>query len=243
MAAAICVPPAEAAEPDYCGYSERFTVVAIDRTQRLDDHDRDILLEGLGKVFDSLEAGERVLMRTIAGRHTDSETLFDACYPGCPDEGLLGSFLGSCSSMRARGDRTRFQQALVSRAKDLLNTDQAHVHSDILLTLAATASTLRDSGRLPTRWTIFSDMLENSPALPWPRVLDASAGDLTDIPASAGMTPRFDGSSVDIFGFGRLHSPGRPALADAQRGHLVSLWRSYFAALGASRVRIGQRLP
>ncbi|MGB0722212.1 MAG: P-loop NTPase [Gammaproteobacteria bacterium] len=103
--------------------------------------------------------------------------------------------------------------------------------------------TFLNQGRLPRRWTIFSDMLENSPALPWPRVLDAHADDLKEIPAAAGMTPRYDGASVDIFGFGRLHSSGRPALAEGQRGHLVSLWRAYFSAQGATRVRIGQRLP
>lgn len=90
-------------------------------------------------------------------------------------------------------------------------------------------------GRAYARLYIFSDMLENSQALPW-RVFRQEPNDQAmSIVRANGLTPNVRGASVHIAGFGRLHDPGRPYLPAELDRKVRGFWAEYFVAGGAQR--------
>jgi len=239
---AVGLPDDALGAQDYCHFSERRLLLFIDRTTQYDRQDREVFAEGLEGIFSSLAIGDELIVHTIEDAFSNSKQIFKECYPGCPDQGLMGWIRGSCKAMEARGDRARFQRMLAASGQNLLHSPMAFRHSDI----AQTIMTVLQSNALPdrpvSRIFIFSDMLENSRELPWPAVLRTPARRLAESLHETGAQIRLKGVSIEVFGFGRSHDDARTPLSIKQRQTLVRFWDGYFGAFGATSVTLGSRL-
>jgi hypothetical protein len=234
-----CAQPADAnaAATDYCAQSERSILFLIDRTTAYDDQDQEVLVDGLERFFKELKTGDRLLLYTIGASAADSRRLFDACVPGCPEEGFLGSLFSSCRAVVARADRQQFTRELLATLIDLLGKHVDYEASAILETVRAVADTNRATR--PARLVIFSDMLENTDLLTFGQLTRQGADAALARVEAQGMIPDLDGIEVDAFGIGRSHVQGRPPLPVSTQRVLETFWEELFREAGASQVTIG----
>ena len=146
---ALTVIPLDKAQSkqDYCKYSERRILFFIDRTTEYDEKDRLLFADGIEQIFNSLDAGDEVILHTIEDEHTASQQSFRACYPGCPNSDLLGWVFGTCKSMEMRGDRARFQVALARVGRQMLGEQKEFPFSDVAATIAAVSNSYSSSSR------------------------------------------------------------------------------------------------
>jgi hypothetical protein len=228
---------ADAAATDYCAQSERSVLFLIDRTTAYDAQDQEVLVDGLERFFKELKSGDRLLLYTIGASASDSRRLFDACVPGCPEEGFFGGLFSSCKAVVARADRQQFTRSLLKALIDLLDKHVDYEASAILETIRAVADTNRAT--MPARLLIFSDMLENTDLLTFGQLVqDGADAALARVEAQR-MVPDLAGIDVDAFGIGRSHAPGRPPLPVSTQRVLETFWNDLFREAGASRVAIG----
>lgn len=231
------------AKQNYCEYSEHRILFFIDRTTEYDERDQRLFAKGLEQIFDSISIGNEVILHTINDEYTASQQSFRACYPGCPKTGLLGWVFGTCKSMEARGDRLQFKSELAHIGRQILNEKQYFSFSDIAATIASVSKSYTSQSKSVSRIYIFSDMIENSKAFPWPTVLKLNPSALVDELEKAGIKPQVYEATVDIFGFGRSHNKQRRTLTTSERQKLLEFWTGFFKALGVRNVRIGEQLP
>jgi hypothetical protein len=234
-----CLSPsrAEAQTDEYCQYGTRTIVLYLDRTTQYDDADRDDLVGGLEQTIRSIDVGDRVAVFTIADHPVNSELLFDRCLPGCPDTGIFGELVSSCRPIIARQRALGFRADILAALQGVVTQPREYPYSAILDTLAEGLAAVE----LPegSRVLVFSDMLENSPDLPWPAIARAEVGDLLE---RTGPKPDLAGVDVVVFGFGRDHSPAREPLPEPLRSATEAVWREILLAWGAQTVAISKEM-
>ena len=235
----VCAHPADvyAATTDYCQSSERSILFLIDRTTDYDQRDEATLVAGLDRFFKELQTGDRLLIYTIGASPTDSSRLFDACVPGCPDEGLLGGLLSECMPVVARADRQQFTRKLLTSLIGLLKEHRDYASSAIVATLESVTRANHDD-RL-ARVVIFSDMLENSDLFTLNQLAQQGADRALGKVAAAELVPHLQGVDVGAFGLGRSHVPGRPTLSPPILRTVETFWEKLFRQGGAASVDIG----
>lgn len=239
---------ATAASQDYCGYGDRSVLIYIDRTTQYDDVDKELFVQGIGRIVASFEPGDRVIVHTIAGDYSESERAFDRCVPGCPDSGALGWFFDTCRPMQAQKDFTAFRFELAKGIRGMLDDLQSYEHSDIIRTIARVTQAMDGAGksagdaRQLVQVFIFSDLLENSAHLPWPTVVQGSRDTLLKKLSSQDLLAQLDGARVTAFGIGRNHDPTRSPLSVTTEKRLRDFWTGFFMWSGAKDVYIGRRL-
>lgn len=226
------------AETDYCAYSEKVTLLLVDRTTMYDDIDKTRLVSGLEQLYNALEIGDRLIVHTIADHTTASERVFDACYPGCPDNGLMGWIVSSCRAGLARSDLLTFREQLALRLREVLYQHEEYPHSAIIATLVGTTARYKSVGL--NRLVVFSDLLENSAELPWPTIVTRDAQSLHDRLMGLGLSLDLRNIQVVAFGIGRVHDQERTPLSADQRSALLVFWRTYFTNSGSASVAIGE---
>ena len=91
----LAASPGFAATGKYCSPTADNIVVYIDRTTNYDDKDKKDLVDGVSKLFASLQGGERFSIRTISDSFTTSTSLIDDCVPVCASKGFLGDLFSS----------------------------------------------------------------------------------------------------------------------------------------------------
>lgn len=221
---------------DYCRFGTKASLFLIDRTTPYDDTDRRVVIDSVGAVIDSLGEGDRIVVATIGSHYSMSERVINACKPGCPrTNNPIQSMLGQCSQMRAMADERDFKSRLRLVIRPLLQATAESPNSDISGTIAQW--TQRPPGdRTFTNVYVFSDMLENSQALPWRQFRTLPAADSMAIVRRFGFMPAVRNSEVRIVGFGRLHDPGRPPLPADLDAKFRAFWIDYFQAGGARNV-------
>ena len=232
-----CALPAEAAATDYCQSNERSVLFLIDRTTDYDQHDEATLVAGLDRFVKELQTGDRLLIYTIGGNPTDSSRLFDACVPGCLDEGLLGGLLSECMPVVARADRQQFTRKLLTSLIGLLKEHGDYKSSAIVATLESVTRANHDEQL--SRVIIFSDMLENSDLFTLRQLVQQGADRALGKVAAARLVPHLQGVDVDAFGLGRSHTPGRPSLSRSDLRTIETFWQELFEQGRAARVDIG----
>jgi hypothetical protein len=231
-----------AGQQDYCSFSKRTTLMLVDRTTAYDETDQEIFRASLNRLQSSLETGDRLIIQTITAAYTESQKVFDACMPGCPEAGLMDWLTGSCRDMIARSDRTAFLRRAAMVVRQLLKEVQSHETSDIAQTIAeASRNVVAGSNHNITRLIVFSDMIENSRSIPWSKLQSASPKHAMDDLSTLGIKPSLDGTEVVVFGFGRFHDRGRSPLPPTTKGRLVDFWTRFFKSGKADTVFIGQR--
>jgi hypothetical protein len=231
-------PPAHATERgvDYCRFSQNASLFLVDRTTPYDETDRRVVIDSIGAVIEGLGPGDRITVATIGAHYSVSERVIDECKPGCPAaNGPLDAFFGGCSPVIAMRDYRAFQARLVARVRPLTATAQEASASDITGTIAQW--TRRPSGeRGFANIYLFSDMLENSQALPWRTFRDMRTEQALAVVRQYRLAPSVANANVRIVGFGRLHDPGRPPLPADLDLRLRNFWTAYFAAGSARNV-------
>ncbi len=215
---------------DYCAFGQQSSLFLIDRTTPYDETDRRVVIDSIGSVVEGLGPGDRITVATIGAHYSTSERVIDECKPGCPaNAGPLGNFFGGCRTVIAMRDDQNFRTRLVRSIRPLTVTQQEAANSDITGTIAQWTRR-PPSGRPYTRVYVFSDMLENSQALPWRTFRDIAPAEALSIAQRYGLTPSVAGAEVRIVGFGRLHDPGRPPLSADLDLRLRTFWIDYFNA-------------
>lgn len=213
--------------PDYCAHSPRATLILFDRTTPPDEGDVAAIRASVGALVDGLQGGERVVLVTIESHYSLSRELFQGCMPACPPSN--GPF-GECSALRAQRDARAFRGALFNAIHPMLGAGPPQRNSDITGTIARQA---RRGARPFSRVVLFSDMLENSQALPWRTFRDTDNAQLLQIAQRYQLIPSLRGASIAIAGFGRAHDPDRHALTAELDNKVRAFWSLYFQAAGA----------
>lgn len=210
---------------DYCASSPRATLILFDRTTPFDDAEREAARLHVGALIDGLLPRERVVIATIEHHYSVSRQVFDRCLPAClPRRGALDP----CSPLRADREARGFRARLFAEIRPLLAPAVEQRYSDITGTLVR-----HSRGRRFHRLVLYSDVLENSQALPWQRFRDDDDAALLQTATSYDLIARLPGASVAIVGFGRSHNPGRPPLGAALDQKIRRFWAAYFRAGGA----------
>lgn len=237
-----------APKQDYCAFGDRIVLILVDRTTAYDRRDRKIFSAGFERIVDTLQLGDKVLVQTIANDYAESETIFQRCLPGCPETGISGWLLSQCRSLQARADLTSFKRTLAGGIRQMLNKVQSHKYSDITRTLARATTTLQEipigdqKKRQLALVILFSDLLENSVLLPWPKIVTEKPKQSLSVLKRHDILPDLDGSEVIAFGFGRHHNPRRSPLKPWMERRLRRFWTLFLRAGGAKTVSIRSRL-
>ncbi|MEA3412226.1 MAG: hypothetical protein U9R74_11905 [Pseudomonadota bacterium] len=230
-------PPAVAAKQDYCETMKGDTVVfVVDRTEVFDEQDQETFADGIGKLYDSLENGDHLVVHTIAEDHSASRRVFNQCKPGCPDLSLLDSLIGTCRESRARRDAITFQTDFLESVQPLIRNSEEHPGSAIIETIHTVSAEYGDAG--VARMVIYSDLIENSRFGSF-HSLSANRGKTTlERVKSSGQVPELKGTEVEVFGFGRNHGRNRKGLSPATMDAVRSFWEELFRTAGANSIDI-----
>lgn len=219
----------------YCEAGQNAALFLVDRTTQYDETDQRVMIESIGSVVDSLGTGDRFVLATIDAHYTGSERLANECKPGCPPQGALESIAGGCSAMIAQADLRNFKTQLAQSIRPLADINEEAKSSDIAGTIAQWTQS-PPAGKPFNQVYIFSDMLENSQAIPWAKFKTMDPADGIEKMKSLTRLPAVDGATVRIVGFGRLHDPGRPPLAADMDARIRTFWSEFFKAGGATSV-------
>jgi hypothetical protein len=224
---------AKSSSKDYCDLSDRSALFLIDRTTVIDPIDKTVILESLGTVVDSLQAGDRLVIATIEDHYAQTALKTNACKPGCPPAtGAVNAVIGSCSVTQAKQDARKFNQSLAATIKPLLDTAEEKPGSDIIRTIAQWTNA--PPGDEPfTDVYIFSDMLENSQLFKWSAFKAMPSDTAMAKIGDMNLTPQTAGARVRIVGFGRGHGDARQPLSPEIDAHLRQFWTTYFNEGGA----------
>lgn len=232
---------ARAATVDYCAFGKATAVLLVDRTTRFDKTDQAVFLDAVTALLASLDAGDRLVGYTISADYTQSRKFIDDCKPACPDQGFFGGLLSTCSAVVARARYRQFQTELAAALAEMLRAPEETPASDIFRTVAEDTRAVAADAKPLRQLVVFSDLLENSGILSERDLRRLPPAELSRRLADSGLRASVEGASVQVFGFGRDDAPGRPALPQAQRRLVQSLWEGWFKAGGATSVRIGFR--
>ena len=224
---------ATAAEKTFCSNTAPNVVVFLDVTTPYDEGDKATLVEGVSRIFEALEGGTRLSMRTIEDESTSSHRLVDICIPFCPSEGFWIDLLSDCTDGviidTKKQQRLMISEALVQTTKNRPELS----HSAIVRTIALHAPEEFAEGR-ENRIYMFSDMIENSDYL--------SGKDFSRKPNDAliarleqdQLIPNLNGAAVKVFGVGRGGSAARAPLTQERLTKLQDFWTRFFKTAGAS---------
>tara|TARA_R110000782_G_scaffold140955_2_gene233616 strand:- start:2711 stop:3484 length:774 start_codon:yes stop_codon:yes gene_type:complete len=226
--------PSGAQAAGYCAFGQTSSLFLIDQTTPYDDTDRAVITESIGTVVDQLGPGDRIVLATIGEHYTQSSRLINACKPGCPEgQGALDSMMGGCSSMKALADERQFMGQLAQTLAPAVQGSASADHSAIMSTIAQWTQA-PPGGQPFAHVYIFSDMLENSQAVPWSEFRSMEPDAAMALAEKFRYLPAVQGADVRIVGFGRSHNPGRPPLDPELDARLRGFWTDYFRAGGAS---------
>jgi hypothetical protein len=115
--------PIRAAEEQrFCSDTAPNVVAFLDLTTPYDEADKASLIEGVSRIFEGLEGGARLSIRTIEDRSTSSRRLIELCIPYCPDEGFFGGLLSTCTEgvviNERKHRRLQVSEALIEATRD-----------------------------------------------------------------------------------------------------------------------------
>lgn len=230
LALVACATPgaAHAANTDkYCVEGADNVVIYVDRTTPYDEIDKQALIDGVSRVFESLAGGERFVMRTITDASVRSEVLVRSCVPVCKAGGFLDDLFGDCTEGVMLNDRKHLRTEIVGRMQSLLENFVELPYSDIVATIAHTApGELQPSGR--NRFYLFTDLIENSPNVPGKDFFSTKNEKLIARLTRQGFVPALAGADIRVFGVGRSGKPERPPLDPDLLRKLTEFWHAYF---------------
>jgi hypothetical protein len=121
----------------FCSPDAPNVVFFIDVTTPYDDIDKRALVDGIGKVFEDLEDGARIAIRTIADTFANSAEILDACMPYCEDKGFIDSFFSAdCTEGVVINEKKHLRERVVSVLSEWMEGSTELKYSEIIRTLA-----------------------------------------------------------------------------------------------------------
>ena len=223
---------------DYCEFGNKMTLLVVDRTTFYDDTDRQTLVDGLKSLYDDLGVGDRLVVHTITDDRAKSDKIFDSCYPGCPEGGLVSWLVSSCRAGLARSDLIDFKRDLAGKLRPVLLEHEKYPRSAIIETLTSVTALYYTKGL--GRVVIFSDLLENSLIFPWPMIVTRRSELMLRDATKLKLIPYVSEIPVVVFGVGRKHDRARSPLPARQRYKLEEFWRGLLGSAGAESIAIGE---
>ncbi len=218
----------------YCSNTAANTILYLDTTTPYDATDEAELVTGISHIFDSLEDGGRLSIRTIEDLFSKSERLLDMCEPYCQSNGFLADLFSSCTEGVVINDKKRLRLAIRQTISQRVRQSVELPYSEIIRTLAMSAREEYRAGRSNTIY-VFSDMIENSPYIGGRTFFSTLTDALLARVGKDGLIPDLAGANVHVFGFGRSGVVGdRHALPQGALTKLRAFWTGYFQAAGAT---------
>lgn len=218
----------------FCSPSAVNIVVYLDVTTPYDDIDKRALIDGVGKIFEKLTGGERIAIRTIADTFTNSSEILDECMPYCESQGFLSDLFSDCTEGVVINERKRLKSLIVARLSEWMGRSTELKYSEILRTIAMSASEEYRDGR-DNQLFIFSDLIENSEYLSGAKFFAMKNNVIVSDLAKARLVPNLKGATVVAFGVGRTGNPtDRRALSQDKFEKLADFWETYFSLAGAA---------
>lgn len=232
---------AQSFQQDYCSQSDgRPVLLLIDRTSPFDDQDKQVFAHGIDTLFRQLQAGDRLVVHTLTADFSSSDKIFDACRPGCREQGLVSGLFSECRESVARLDDRKYLRELLASIKPMIDEQEKYPASEIIETIAFMS---QEYGRLqPARLVIFSDMIEHSQLARFTELEQQQIEVLLDHLQQLGLIGDMRGVSVEVFGYGRQHGSHRSGLRPEQKHNIEQFWGEYFRRAGVSEYRIGRNL-
>ena len=235
-------------QDEYCEYGSRTVLFLLDRTMIYDAKDRELISEGVNRILPRLQVGDRFVLQSITSDYVMGDRAFDRCMPGCPSgTSFFSKYLGQCNSVKASADKSRFNAALGDVFRGYLREIAEYGRSDIVRSISeVTRSIARNRGPETIRRDlgevyVFSDLLENSEDFPWPTIIAKDPNGLVKEMDSMGLVPDFQGATISVFGYGRLHDRERTALNTITDRRLRDFWSMYFEIGEAGSYSIDNR--
>lgn len=234
----VWISGASVASQDYCAQGTgSSTVLLVDRTNSYDQRDKQVFANGVAGIYDRLETGDRLIVHTLTDDFATSEKVFDACRPGCRDQGLVSGLFSQCRESVARVADRQFLQDYLNSVKPLIDQQEEYPASRVIETVAYVVQEY-DRDNLESL-VIFSDMIEHSSMARFIYLDEANVESLLKKVDRLGLVRPMDNVDVEIFGFGRSHGDSRNGLRPAIKQNIEGFWREYFRMAGAKTVRIG----
>jgi hypothetical protein len=241
LALLLPVQPSQASQQDYCAEGDATTVLLlIDRTSSFDEQDKNTFAHGIDTIFRLLDTGDRLVIHTLTEDFSESKKIFDACRPGCREQGMMSGLFSQCRSSVAKVDERRYLREMLTSVKPMISNDENYPNSEIIETIAFV---IQEYERLkPTRLIIFSDMIEHSRLARFGYLEEEKIPVLLDKLDDLGLIKSMAGMEVDVFGFGRDHTAKRQGLGAKEKRTIEQFWQSYFKRARATQFHLGRDL-
>lgn len=224
----------------YCAKDATNLMFVIDVTTEYDEKDRQLLLRAVSEIFDSLNGGERIVIRTITGSFSTSDRLIDTCIPTCRATGMLEE-LFKCSEGQIVNDTRKAKREIIQSLRQRLQKITEEPRSDIVRTLAQVS---REEAAMGSRKVLylFSDLIENSESVTVRLFFETENRRLISYFRKYNLIARLEGVDVRAFGVGRTSSSDRTPLPVARYQKLLDFWNLYFTAAKAQSIEISQNI-
>lgn len=221
-------------ETRFCSEAAPNVVLYLDVTTPYDAADKEALVDGISKIFERMQGGSRLSMRTIADAFSRGRRLIETCAPYCPETGFFSDLLSDCTEGIVINERKRQRRLVSEKLLEQMEARSELAHSEIIRTIAVSAKEEYIEGR-ENRFYIFSDMIENSEFMPGAEFFRRDNSEILLRLEKDGLIPYLAGAEVRIFGIGRGgNSATREALSQERLNKINSFWELFFSATGAS---------
>lgn len=226
---------------DYCSQGNGRTLLfLIDRTSTFDEQDKVSFANGVDALFNQLQTGDRLIIHTLTEDFAGSKKIFDACRPGCTEQGLVSGLFSQCRSSVARIDERKYMSDMLTSVKPMIANSEKYDNSEIIETIAFMMQEYED--HRPSQLIIFSDMIEHSRLAKFGRLKEKNIPLLLDKLDGLRLIKPMQGVEVEVFGYGRDHSPQRQGLRPEQKRNIELFWQEYFKRARAADLHLGRDL-
>jgi len=230
-----------ASKQDYCAEGDGRTVLfLIDRTSAFDEQDKVSFANGVDALFNQLHTGDRLIIHTLTEDFAGSRKIFDACRPGCMEQGLVSGLFSQCRASRAKVDERKYMRDMLTSVKPMIATSEKYDNSEIIETIAFMMQEYEDYK--PAQLIIYSDMIEHSRLAKFGHLGVKNIHPLLDKLDGLGLIKPMQGVEVEVFGFGRDHSAQRQGLRAEQKRNIELFWQDYFKRARAADLHLGREL-
>lgn len=226
---------------DYCSQGNGRTLLfLIDRTSTFDEQDKVSFANGVDALFNQLQTGDRLIIHTLTEDFAGSKKIFDACRPGCMEQGLVSGLFSQCRSSVARVDERKYMSDMLTSVKPMIANSEKYDNSEIIETIAFMMQEYEDHA--PSQLIIFSDMIEHSRLAKFGRLKEKNIPLLLDKLDGLRLIKPMQGVEVEVFGYGRDHSAQRQGLRPEQKRNIELFWQEYFKRARAADLHLGRDL-
>ena len=226
---------------DYCSQGNGRTLLfLIDRTSTFDEQDKVSFANGVDALFNQLQTGDRLIIHTLTEDFAGSKKIFDACRPGCMEQGLLSGLFSQCRASVAKIDERKYMSDMLTSVKPMIATSEKYDNSEIIETIAFMMQEYED--HKPSQLIIFSDMIEHSRVAKFGRLKEKNIPLLLDKLDRLHLIKPMQGVEVEVFGYGRDHSARRQGLRPEQKRNIELFWQEYFKRARAADLHLGRDL-